>query len=57
MWAGSSGKFIEGLTSKGQSISYEDARMVAAKVASKAVEKASALKSASFDFFAQFTQQ
>jgi hypothetical protein len=30
--------------------------MVAAKVAMKAVEKASALKSASMDFFAQFTQ-
>jgi hypothetical protein len=30
---------------------------VAAKVAMKAVEKASALKSASYDFFAQFTQQ
>jgi len=57
MWAGSSGKYLATLTNEGQSITYEDARMVAAKVASKAVEKASALKSASFDFFAQFTQQ
>lgn len=38
-------------------MTYEDARKVAATVALKAVEKAAALKSASIDFFAQFTQQ
>jgi len=33
-------------------ITYEDARMVASKVANKAYDKASQLKTASFDFFA-----
>lgn len=35
-----------------QQLTYEDAKMVAAKVASKAYEKASQLKHAGIDFFA-----
>jgi hypothetical protein len=55
----SAGEFSKSLcaNSFAGSLSYEDARVVAGKVAMKAAEKASALKAAGVDFFAQFMQQ